>query len=103
MIAPALLLAAARAVAGSSQPAFDPIVFELVAASGIDFVTNSGRTPHRHQPETMVAGVALFDFDNDSRLDVFLTNGARLPALDKREPSTGTVSTATSGASSSRT
>ncbi|HEY8193254.1 MAG TPA: VCBS repeat-containing protein, partial [Gaiellaceae bacterium] len=86
MIAPALLLAAARAVAGSSEPAFDPIVFELVETSGIAFVTNSGRTAHRHQPETMVAGAAIFDFDNDGRLDVFLTNGAALPALDKSDP-----------------
>jgi hypothetical protein len=86
VIAPALLLAAARAVAGSSEPAFDPIVFELVETSGIDFVTNSGRTAHRHQPETMVAGAAIFDFDNDGRPDVFLTNGATLPALEKSEP-----------------
>jgi hypothetical protein len=65
---------------------FDPIAFELVRSSGIDFVTNSGRTAHRHQPETMVAGVALLDYDNDGRLDVFLTNGAKMTALDKSDP-----------------
>ena len=56
----------------AQAPAFDPITFELVKDSGIDFVTNSGRTAHRHQPETMVSGVAFFDFDNDGLLDVFL-------------------------------
>jgi hypothetical protein len=70
----------------ATAPGFDPIVFELVRTSGIDFVTNSSRTPHRHQPETMVAGVALLDFDNDGLLDVFLTNGATLPGLDKSDP-----------------
>ncbi len=82
-----LFLAATPAQAAPARtPAFDPIVFEPVKGSGIDFVTNSGRTAHRHQPETMVAGVALFDFDNDGRLDVFLTNGAKMPSLDKSEP-----------------
>ena len=87
---PASLLFAAAAAAAPEQapaaPAFDPIVFELVKGSGIDFVTNSGRSPHRHQPETMVAGVALLDYDNDGKLDVFLTNGATMPDLDKSAP-----------------
>ena len=79
---PLVLAPAARAQA----PAFDPISFELLSQTGIDFVTNSSRTAHRHQPETMVSGVALFDFDNDGLLDVFLTNGARMTALDKSDP-----------------
>ncbi len=90
MLTASLLAAAAAAAAPAAAPApadrFDPIVFELVKGSGIDFVTNSGRSAHRHQPETMVAGIALFDYDDDGRLDVFLTNGARMPELDKSEP-----------------
>ena len=83
---PFALAVAAVTAAGAPAPPFDPIVFELVGASGIGFVTNSGRTPRRHQPETMVAGVALFDYDGDGRLDVFLANGAKLTALDKGDP-----------------
>jgi hypothetical protein len=71
---------------GRAQAPFDPITFELVSGHGIDFITNPSRTPHKHQPETMVSGVALFDYDNDGRLDVFLTNGATMPGLDKTDP-----------------
>ncbi len=55
-------------------------------SSGIDFVTNSSRTAHRHQPETMVAGVAVLDYDNDGLLDVYLVNGAEMTSLDKTKP-----------------
>ena len=34
----------------------------------------------KYLPETMGAGVALFDFDNDGKLDIFLVNGAPLSA-----------------------
>ena len=80
----ALLLGAAPTPA--QAPTFDPVVFDLVKDSGIGFVTNSSRTSHRHQPETMVSGIALFDSDNDGLLDVFLTNGARMTDLDKSDP-----------------
>jgi len=84
LVALALGAAAARAV---PDPEFDPIVFEEVAAArGARFETNSSRTPRRHQPETMVAGVALFDYDNDGWLDIYAVNGARLPSLEKTGP-----------------
>jgi len=83
-----LLLALAASVppAATQSPVFDPITFELLKDSGVGFVTDSSRSSHRHQPETMVAGAALFDYDNDGLLDLYLTNGAKLPELDKSEP-----------------
>jgi hypothetical protein len=84
---PAFLLALALSGAPAPTPAasVDPVAFELVEGHGIDFVTDSSRTTHHHQPETMVAGVALFDYDNDGLVDVFLTNGAKMTELDKSE------------------
>jgi hypothetical protein len=74
--------------AGAAAPvAFDPVVFEEVAAQrSVRFVTNSGRTARKHQPETMVSGVALFDYNNDGWLDIYAVNGARMPDLEKTGP-----------------
>ncbi len=34
----------------------------------------------------MAGGVAIFDFDNDGKMDIFFTNGAKLPELKKTGP-----------------
>ena len=36
--------------------------------------------------ETMAGGVGLFDYNNDGLLDIFFTNGAQLPIMDKSDP-----------------
>ena len=35
-------------------------------------------TSHKYLPESMVGGVAVFDYDGDGRLDIFFVNGAAL-------------------------
>jgi hypothetical protein len=70
-----------------AAPVAGPIVFEEIAAkSGLVFVSNSSPTPKKNQPETMVAGVALLDYDNDGFLDVYVVNGAAIPSLRKEGP-----------------
>lgn len=64
-----------------------PIRFEDVAAkSGVDFVLHNSPTPEKHMIETMAGGIAVFDFDGDGRPDIFFTNGATLPSLEKSGP-----------------
>lgn len=45
---------------------------------GIHFQQQSSKTTRKYLLETMGSGVALFDYDNDGRLDIFLANGAPL-------------------------
>jgi hypothetical protein len=45
---------------------------------GVHFNYRSSHTSRKYLPETMGAGVALFDYDNDGRLDIYLVNGAPL-------------------------
>jgi enediyne biosynthesis protein E4 len=52
----------------------------------IDFKLDSDETPERHAPETMAGGVAVFDYNNDGKLDIFFTNGAELKTLKKDSP-----------------
>ena len=63
-----------------------PIRF-AAAASGIDFVLNNGTTDDKPMPDSTLGGVALLDCDSDGLLDVYFTNGARFPDLEKSDPS----------------
>jgi len=68
-------------------PVADPIAFEALKPRGLQFATNPGKTARKHQPETMVSGVALFDYNNDGLLDIYVANGATMPGLEKKDPS----------------
>ncbi len=69
------------------EPSRPAILFEnVVARSGVQFAMHNSATPERHQIETMIAGVAVLDYDNDGLLDLYFVNGASIPALDKSDP-----------------
>ena len=51
---------------------------DITAALNIHFEYVASHTSRKYLLETMGSGVALFDYDNDGRLDIFVVNGAPL-------------------------
>jgi hypothetical protein len=78
------LLAALSASAQPPQaaPAPSDIVpgnfIDITAKAGIKFQGRASHTTKKYLIETMGSGVALFDYDNDGRLDIVFVNGAPL-------------------------
>ncbi|MFI5454442.1 MAG: CRTAC1 family protein [Isosphaerales bacterium] len=52
---------------------------EIAQSAGIDFVQVSGMTEAKHFPTAYGSGVAMFDFDNDGKLDLYFATMTFLP------------------------
>jgi enediyne biosynthesis protein E4 len=78
-----ILAATVMLVSGPDLPARRIRFEEIAARSNLHFTTAASPTPNKNQVETMVAGVALLDYDGDGYLDVYLVNGAAIPSLKK--------------------
>src|SRR6476620_12244178 len=61
----------------SSLAASAPI-FEAKLPRELDFRLQNSPTAQKYLIETMPGGVALFDFNNDGLLDIFLVNGGQV-------------------------
>ena len=75
-VSTALLILAWLAL--GAAPAPDVQFTDITQAIGIDFTHENSATSGKYLVETMGGGVALLDYDNDGRLDVFFTNGAKI-------------------------
>ena len=59
-----------------SQGAVPARFVDITEQAGVHFLHVAPHTSRKYLLETMGSGVALFDCDNDGRLDIFLVNGA---------------------------
>src|SRR5271169_3122496 len=85
---PLLLCCIAWAMAAVPVSLFDP-----KTPRGLDFILQNSPTPQKYLIETMPGGVALFDYNNDGLLDIFLVNGGRVSSpmhlpenFDRKDP-----------------
>ena len=81
-----LLAALALVVSPGARPGPDDprVQFRNVAeAAGLRFVHHYPAAPGRYFVESAPGGLAVFDYNGDGRPDIFFTNGAETPSLDK--------------------
>jgi hypothetical protein len=82
------LAAASWICASAFQPAspVHPHFTDIAARSKFSYITNNDLSPRKYFAQPMCGGAAIFDFDNDGKMDIFFTNGAKLPELKKTGP-----------------
>ncbi len=86
----AVRLSDSRGVSDAPQPrsasAAGAVVFhDFSASSGVDFVLDNATTDDKPVIDSVLGGVAAFDYDGDGLVDLFFTNGARLMDFDKSD------------------
>ncbi|MBI3682240.1 MAG: VCBS repeat-containing protein [Acidobacteria bacterium] len=69
-----------------AAPVLDAPDFQFEPAQ-LPVIVRNGAEGKKHLVETMIAGVAVFDYDNDGWPDIFVANGAAIPSLRKPDAS----------------
>lgn len=66
-----------------AAPITAPLFMDVAPQTGLHFHQFNGATGRYFMPEIMGAGVALFDYDNDGDLDIYLIQGTPLDPAGK--------------------
>ena len=80
----------AGSLAARPAPPSADVFSEAAEAAGLRFIHFNGMTGDLTMPEILGPGVALFDYDNDGDLDVFIQQGGTLGASDATTATKGT-------------
>jgi hypothetical protein len=81
-----MVLAALAAPLAADQPPCAIVLNDATAESGVTFLHTDGSSGRLWMFETMSAGVAVLDYDNDGDLDIYFLNGAPLKGANPPEP-----------------
>ena len=60
---------------------------DIAPKSKFTYRSNNNFTGRRWFPQPMCGGVAILDYDQDGKLDLFFTNGAKFPEMQKADAS----------------
>jgi len=80
-------LCAFQAARPRPAPPRQPHFTDVAARSRFSYVTKNDLSPRKYFLQPMAGGVAVFDYDNDGKMDIFFTNGAKIPEMKKTDPS----------------
>lgn len=82
------LLAAtgAATLLGQATPPAAVTFTDIAPAAGIDFVHDNAWTPEKYLIESMGAGCAWIDYDQDGLMDLYLVNGAATGIYTPKKP-----------------
>jgi hypothetical protein len=72
-----------RAQASSKRPHFT----DVAPRSRFAYKSNNSYDGRKYFPQPMCGGIAILDYDNDGLMDIYFTNGAKLPELKKTDAS----------------
>ncbi len=78
-----LPLSARQPEAAARRPHFT----DVYPRSQISYFTNNNYTGRKYFQQPMCGGIAILDYDNDGKMDIYFTNGAKFPKLKKDDPS----------------
>lgn len=76
-----------RALQASPRGSTRDITSVQFTAQPLPMIVKNGALGAKHQVETMPGGVAVFDYNNDGWPDIYVANGATVPALIKADES----------------
>jgi hypothetical protein len=80
-----LILAAVPQPGTAQSRSARPVFTDVAHRSNFSYITNNGFTGRKYFPQPLCGGVAVLDFDNDGWMDLFFTNGASFPSLQKND------------------